>query len=236
MINKIKKIFVRTNSDRYIRYLKKIGCKIGKGTKFFYPYSVTVDETRPWLVEIGDNCQITKNFSLLTHGYDWSVLKGKYGDILGSSGKVKIGNNCFIGFNVTITKGVTIGDNVIIGANSLVTHNIPSDVVIGGTPAKILMTIEEYYEKRKKNQLNELKELMDEYYKKNNKYPEENLLREYFWLFTDRNKKIEENKEFYEIMKLVGNYEMSVEKFKKTDSIYKNYEDLINNIKGEKNE
>ena len=180
MLNKLKKIYVRTTSERYIKYLRKIGCRIGKGTKFFYPYSTTVDETRPWLVDIGENCQITKNFSLLTHGYDWSVLKGKYGDILGSSGKVKIGDNCFIGFNVTITKGVTIGSNVIIGANSLVTHDVPDNVVIGGAPARIIMDIDEYYEKRKKAQLAEAKELIREYYYRNNKFPEEKLLREFF--------------------------------------------------------
>ncbi len=237
MIEKIKKVYVRLNSKNYVNYLRKIGCRIGEGTKFFYPYSTTVDETRPWLVEIGKNCQITKNFSLLTHGYDWSVLKGKFGDILGSSGKVKIGDNCFIGFNVTITKSVTIGNNVIIGANSLVTHDIPDNVVVGGVPAKVIMTLDEYYEKRKSRQLEEAKELVNEYYLRYNKYPDEELLREFYWLFKDRNIKVEDDKVFYKIMNLVGNYDQSLKKFKNTNSTYNGYEDFISTLKeGRKNE
>lgn len=34
-----------------------------------------IDETRPWLVEIGDDVQITAGVTILTHGYDWAVLK-----------------------------------------------------------------------------------------------------------------------------------------------------------------
>ena len=86
----------------------------------------------------------------MTHGYDWSVLKGKYGEICGSAGKVKIGNNVFIGMQATILKGVTIGNNVIIGANSLVNKNVPDNTVVAGNPAKVIMTIDEYYEKRKR--------------------------------------------------------------------------------------
>ena len=71
--------------------------------------------------------------------------------MFGSCGKVTIGDNCFIGMHSTILKGSTIGDNVIIGANSLVNRNIPPDSVWGGVPAHFLMTLEDYYEKRKKD-------------------------------------------------------------------------------------
>lgn len=57
--------------------------------------------------------------------------------------------------NSTILKGVTIGNNVIVGANSLVNKNFPDNVVIAGNPAKIIMTIDDYYKKRKMNQLKE---------------------------------------------------------------------------------
>ena len=106
-------------SDTYIEYLRQQGCMIGKRVVFFSPKSTLVDITRPWLIEIGDDVQIPYGVSILTHGYDWAVLKGKYGDILGSSGKVKIGNNVFIGANSMVLKGTTIGDNVIIGGGAL---------------------------------------------------------------------------------------------------------------------
>ena len=100
--------------------------------KIFDPTTVFLDHTRPWMIEIGKNVKITRGVTILTHGFDWSVLKGKYGNVLGSCGKVTIGDNCFIGMHSTILKGVTIGDNVIIGANSLVNHDIPSNSVWGG--------------------------------------------------------------------------------------------------------
>ena len=88
--------------------------------------------TRPWLIDIGKNVKITEGVTILTHGFDWSVLKGVYGDILGSSGGVKIGDNVFIGMQTTILKGVHIGNNVIIGANSLVNKDIPDNCVAAG--------------------------------------------------------------------------------------------------------
>lgn len=60
---------------------------------------------------------------------------------LQSKGEVIIGNNVWIGDKATILGGVTIGNNVIIGANSVVTHNIPSNCMVVGTPAKVIKQI-----------------------------------------------------------------------------------------------
>lgn len=49
-----------------------------------------------------------------------------------------IGNNVWIGGSSTILPGVTVGDNVVIGAGSVVTRDVPSDVVVGGNPARII--------------------------------------------------------------------------------------------------
>ncbi|MBL7767062.1 MAG: acyltransferase [Chitinophagaceae bacterium] len=57
-------------------------------------------------------------------------------------GNIKLGKNCWIAANVTITKGVELGDNVTVGANSVVTKSFPSNVVIGGVPAKIIRQLE----------------------------------------------------------------------------------------------
>ena len=51
-------------------------------------------------------------------------------------GQVKIGNNVFIGAHSVVMPGVVIGDNVIVGANSIVLHDIPSNCVVVGSPAK----------------------------------------------------------------------------------------------------
>jgi acetyltransferase-like isoleucine patch superfamily enzyme len=60
---------------------------------------------------------------------------------LKTKGEIVIGNNVWIGDKVTILSGVIIGDNVIIGANSVVTHDVPSNTVAIGMPAKILKSL-----------------------------------------------------------------------------------------------
>ncbi len=62
-------------------------------------------------------------------------------------GRIRVGNNCFIGHSVIVLPGVTIGDNVIIGAGSVVSRNIPSDSVAAGVPAKVICSLDEYYER-----------------------------------------------------------------------------------------
>lgn len=134
---------------------------IGDNCVIYSPTHCVVDDTRAWMIEIGDNVSITQGVTILTHGYDWSVLKGKYGDVLGSAGHVRIGSNVFIGMNATILKGVTIGDNVVIGANSLINKDVPSDCVVVGNPQRVVCTIDEYLEKRRRAQLSEAADLYD---------------------------------------------------------------------------
>lgn len=56
---------------------------------------------------------------------------------------VHIGNNAWIGANVTICPGVTIGENSVIGAGSVVIHDIPSNTVAAGNPARIIRSIDD---------------------------------------------------------------------------------------------
>lgn len=76
----------KASSESYIRYLRSIGVKVGEETTIYVPTKTLIDTTRPWLIDIGRNVKITQGVTILTHGYDWSVLKGVYGDVLGSSG------------------------------------------------------------------------------------------------------------------------------------------------------
>lgn len=229
----VKKIIYKekANSDTYVSYLRSIGCNIGDGTTIYSPTKTCIDITRPWLINIGKNVKITENVTILTYGYDWSVLKGLYGDILGSSGKVTIGDNVFIGMKSTILKGVTIGNNVIIGANSLVNKDIPNNVVVAGNPAKVIMTIEDYYKKRIKRQLDEAVECCVEYYKRYNKWPNKKIMREFIWLFEDRNSNVDDDEVFSEIGKLVGNYEITKEVFYNSKGKFKNFDEFIDYCK-----
>ena len=51
---------------------------------------------------------------------------------------IKIGEDCWLGGNVTVCPGATIGDRTVIGAGSVVTHDIPSDCMAAGNPCKVI--------------------------------------------------------------------------------------------------
>ena len=228
--NIIRKIIYRekASSGDYVDYMVKKGARIGKGTMIFAPTKTMVDMTRPWLVEIGENVQITEGVKILTHGYDWSVIKGVTGEILGSAGKVTIGNNVFIGMDSIILKGVTVGDNVIIGAGSLVNKDIPDNCVAAGNPAKVIMSLEDYREKRKAVQTEEVTELIREYRKVYNKNPSEDDLSEFFWLFTDDSGNLHGS--WDEKMRLVNNYDLSCEKINGNKKAFENMQDMLDKI------
>jgi acyl-[acyl carrier protein]--UDP-N-acetylglucosamine O-acyltransferase len=142
-----------------------------------------VDETAPWLVTIGNNVSITHGVIILTHDYSWSVIKTTSGEILGAMSPVKIGNNVFLGMNAIILKGVTINDNVIIGAGSVVAHDCEEGWVYAGNPAKKVMPIQQYAEKRRQKQFAEAKRLAVEYRARFNTTPPIEMFKEYFQLF-----------------------------------------------------
>lgn len=215
----------KSTSERYVRWLRKKGVRVGENTVFYSPWNINMDMIRPWLIEIGNNVHITLGVTFLTHGYDWSVLKNLYGEVLGSSGKIKIGNNVFIGSKSTILKGTTIGDNVIIGANSLVNKNLKSNGVYAGNPVKFIMTIEEYYEKRKEQQIKEAKELVNEYYMCYGKMPPKGILREFFWIFTERD--VELIDEFKKVNSLEGNLKVTLRKYKESKPQFKGYDEFL---------
>lgn len=161
--SRIKKLIdgPRASSKDYVEYLRSLGMVIGDKTVIYSPKHCTVDETRPWMIEIGNNVSITEGVTILTHGYDWSVFKGMYGDVLGSAGHVRIGDNVFIGMNATILKGVIIGSNVVIGANSLINKDVPDNCVVVGNPQRVVCDIDSYLEKRRSAQVSEAADLYD---------------------------------------------------------------------------
>lgn len=138
-------MFKKTNK-RKLKQLGKIGenCDILDDVDF---------GSEPYLISLGDNVKISHGVKLITHDGGIHVLrnlKEKYraADIMGA---ITIKNNVFIGMNAMILPGVTIGNNVIVGAGSILTKSIPDNSIVGGNPARIICTVEEFEEKRRNN-------------------------------------------------------------------------------------
>ena len=182
----------RSDSKSYLDYYAKRGMKIGERVRVYEATKTYIDETRPWLISIGNDVVIARGVTILTHGYDWCVLAKMHGTVLGSAGEVCIGNNVFIGMDTMILKGVHIGNNVIIGAKSVVTKDIPDNCVAVGNPARVVMSIDEYYAKRLDLQKKEAFEIYRNYVEKMGKEPPMEIYDEFFWLFFRRDEEIPE--------------------------------------------
>ena len=87
-------------------------------------------------LEIGDNCSISIGVQIYSHdSVDWAISGGKKPY---KYQKTIIGNNCYVGPNTIISKGVIIEECTIIGANSFVNKSFPKGSKIAGNPAKQL--------------------------------------------------------------------------------------------------
>ena len=136
------KILRKIISKRRSLYYHKLGIKIGKNSKI--EKDVFIDPSFPWLVSIGNNVTIAPRTFILAH--DGSTKKQiGYSKI----GRVIIEDNVFIGANCTILPNVKIGQNSIIGAGSVVTKDIPENVLAVGNPARVISTVDEYKNKNK---------------------------------------------------------------------------------------
>jgi acetyltransferase-like isoleucine patch superfamily enzyme len=89
-------------------------------------------------IYIGEGCLFGPNVIIVSgeHNYDHPILSTRDAGVL--VGPVIIEKNCWIGGNVTITKGIKIGEGSVIGANSVVTKDIPPFSLAAGCPAEIL--------------------------------------------------------------------------------------------------
>lgn len=114
------------------------GFNIHVGDNFFANYNVTILDRAP--VVIGDNCMIAPGVMITAVGHPLSPQGRR--DNMAYSKPVHIGNDVWIGGNVSIMPGVTIGNNVVVAAGAVVTSDVPDNCVVGGVPARKLKDIE----------------------------------------------------------------------------------------------
>lgn len=115
------------------------GFHIEVGKNFFANYNCTILDVAK--VTIGDNCQFAPNVAIYTAGHpvhpDTRNTAYEYGI------PVTIGDNVWLGGNTVVCPGVHIGNNVVIGAGSVVTKDIPDNVIAAGNPCRVIREITE---------------------------------------------------------------------------------------------
>lgn len=153
-MNKVLKMILMLfgGNNTKVKLARKEGVKLGEGcTILGMPHW----GSEPFLIQIGDYVRITSGVRFVNHDGGMHVIRrswsSEYDPVPDADlfGKIKIGNNVFIGTNSIIMPNVIIGDNVIIGAGSVVTKDIPSGCVAAGVPARVIRTLDEYYKKNR---------------------------------------------------------------------------------------
>ncbi|EKO3783143.1 sugar O-acetyltransferase [Vibrio harveyi] len=116
------------------------GCHTHLGDNVYANFNLTlVDDTH---IYIGDHVMIGPNVTIATAGHPIDPELRR--DIAQFNIPVHIGNNVWIGANSVVLPGVTIGENSVIGAGSVVTKDIPANVVAVGNPCRVLREIGEH--------------------------------------------------------------------------------------------
>lgn len=121
------------------------GTHVHLGEHFYANFNMVIVDDMD--VYIGDRVMVGPNVTICTTGHPVYPL---YREMVAHySLPIHIGNNVWIGANSVILPGVTIGDNTVIGAGSIVTRDIPANVVAVGNPCRVMREISdrdrEYY-------------------------------------------------------------------------------------------
>lgn len=116
------------------------GCNTHVGKNFYANFNLTLVDDAD--IFIGDDCMFAPNVIIATGTHP--VLPELRRRVYQYNLPVRIGNCVWLGAGSIVLPGVTIGDNTVVGAGSVVTKDLPANVVAVGNPAKILREIGEY--------------------------------------------------------------------------------------------
>lgn len=138
--NEILKRLLGKTKDKYFieqPFRCDYGYNIEIGENFYSNYNLIILDCAP--VKIGDNVLIGPNVSIYTAGHPlhYEIRNQEYEYAF----PIIIGDNVWIGGNVVINPGVSIGENSVIGSGSVVTKDIPKNVIAIGNPCKVLRVI-----------------------------------------------------------------------------------------------
>lgn len=156
----LKEMFAEIGEGCYIEppfHANFGGAHVHFGKNIYANFNLTlVDDTH---IYVGDYTMFGPNVTVATAGHP--ILPELRENMYQYNFPVHIGKNCWIGAGVVIVPGITIGDNVVIGAGSVVTKDLPSNVVAVGNPCRVLREVNErdkkYYFKDRKIEFSNLR-------------------------------------------------------------------------------
>lgn len=156
----LKEMFAEIGEGCYIEppfHANFGGAHVHFGKNIYANFNLTlVDDTH---IYVGDYTMFGPNVTVATAGHP--ILPEVREKMYQYNFPVHIGKNCWIGAGVVIVPGITIGDNVVIGAGSVVTKDLPSNVVAVGNPCRVLREVNErdkkYYFKDRKIEFSNLR-------------------------------------------------------------------------------
>ena len=138
----LKEMFAEIGEGCYIEppfHANFGGAHVHFGKNIYANFNLTlVDDTH---IYVGDYTMFGPNVTVATAGHP--ILPELREKMYQYNFPVHIGKNCWIGAGVVIVPGITIGDNVVIGAGSVVTKDLPSNVVAVGNPCRVLREVNE---------------------------------------------------------------------------------------------
>lgn len=137
-ISLLKKIILRFRGEPQLAQLINNGMRVGNN--FSFGSGCFFDPSFCFLIEIGSDVTFSSKVHLLAHD---ASTKRKLG--FSKVAPIRIGDNVFIGANVTILPKVKIGKGVIVGAGSVVSKSIPDNEVWAGNPAHFICSTSDYY-------------------------------------------------------------------------------------------
>lgn len=155
----LKEMFAEIGEDCYIEpplHANMAGAYVHFGKNVYANFNLTlVDDGH---IYVGDYTMIGPNVTIATAGHP--ILPELREKGYQYNMEVHIGKNCWLGSGVVVLPGVTIGDNVVVGAGSIVTKDLPSNVVAVGNPCRVLREVnerdKEYYFKDRKIDYSEI--------------------------------------------------------------------------------
>ncbi len=155
---KIEWIKIRMMSKvKYQDYLRGKGMKIGNGCDI---YKTASFGSEPYLISIGNHVRINEGVLFITHDGGYWILRNQlagFGEKFLNAdrfGTIEIGDNVHIGNNAIIMPGVKIGENSVVACGAVVTHDIEPRSIVGGVPARVIESLDEYAQKAEKRMIN----------------------------------------------------------------------------------